>query len=254
MEESTDAVLRYSQGFAAVPDELIRDERTTPYHIAVFAALAMHANSDSRAWPSINRLASLCGAGRTKVKETISDLESFGWIRRQRRWNAELGRYDANVYHLSRSVQGRSSHDPGVGHEATQGRSPRDQELDPLNQTHKNHLESGKPDITVATADAVIDYLNVKSGKSFRHTETNRKLVGARLSEGFTQADCERVIDTKCEAWKGTEMDRYLRPETLFRVSKFESYLNEKSESQQKAERRAEIERIVAETQQKGIA
>ncbi|NCB45345.1 MAG: hypothetical protein EOM59_22360, partial [Clostridia bacterium] len=36
------------------------------------------------------------------------------------------------------------------------------------------------------------------------------------------------VIDKKCAQWKGTDMDKYLRPSTLFNASKFEGYLNEK--------------------------
>ena len=34
------------------------------------------------------------------------------------------------------------------------------------------------------------------------------------------------VIDTKAKEWMGTDMEKYLRPETLF-GSKFENYLNQ---------------------------
>ena len=37
------------------------------------------------------------------------------------------------------------------------------------------------------------------------------------------------VIDNKVSSWKGTEWEKYLRPETLFCASKFQGYLNEKS-------------------------
>ena len=33
------------------------------------------------------------------------------------------------------------------------------------------------------------------------------------------------MIDKKCNEWLGTDMEKYLRPETLF-GTKFESYLN----------------------------
>ena len=39
--------------------------------------------------------------------------------------------------------------------------------------------------------------------------------------------DFKKVIDKKCAEWKGGDMEKYLRPETLFKRSKFESYLNE---------------------------
>ena len=35
------------------------------------------------------------------------------------------------------------------------------------------------------------------------------------------------VIDKKFEEWHGTDMEKFLRPETLF-TGKFESYLNQK--------------------------
>ena len=41
--------------------------------------------------------------------------------------------------------------------------------------------------------------------------------------------DFKRVIDTKTAEWKGTDMEQYLRPETLFSASKFEGYLNQRT-------------------------
>lgn len=73
----------------------------------------------------------------------------------------------------------------------------------------------------------VVDYLNSVAGKSYRSsTKKTRDHIKARLNDGFTVADMKRVIDTKSAQWKGTDMDRFLRPETLF-AGKFEGYLNE---------------------------
>lgn len=72
----------------------------------------------------------------------------------------------------------------------------------------------------------IIDYLNLKTGKSFRaSSKTTKEHINARLSEGFTVDDFKRVIDHKTEQWlNDAKMSEYLRPETLF-CSKFESYL-----------------------------
>lgn len=73
----------------------------------------------------------------------------------------------------------------------------------------------------------IIDYLNSRCGT--RYTEKNkqtRKDIHARLEEKFTEEDFHTVIDKKCNEWIGTEMERYLRPQTLF-GTKFESYLNQ---------------------------
>ncbi|MBF1005864.1 MAG: conserved phage C-terminal domain-containing protein [Lachnospiraceae bacterium] len=75
----------------------------------------------------------------------------------------------------------------------------------------------------------VIDYLNTKTGSSYRATtEANIKPIRARLNDGFTVEDCKKVIDTKSGQWlNNPDMVKYLRPATLFSPSKFEGYLNE---------------------------
>ena len=74
----------------------------------------------------------------------------------------------------------------------------------------------------------IINYLNVKAGKRFKSTiQKTQSLIRARMNEGFSVDDFKTVIDKKCAEWSGTDMDKYLRPETLF-GTKFESYLNSK--------------------------
>ena len=75
-------------------------------------------------------------------------------------------------------------------------------------------------------ADTVIDYMNSVSGKKYRHIKSNRDRVLARLGEGYSVEDCKTVVKKMWDAWKNTEMEQYFRPETLFRPTKFEGYLN----------------------------
>ena len=74
----------------------------------------------------------------------------------------------------------------------------------------------------------IIDYLNQKTGSSFRPAAAaSKRAISARLNEGFTVPDFRDVIDEKSRQWIGNEtMERYLRPQTLF-GNKFESYLQE---------------------------
>lgn len=72
----------------------------------------------------------------------------------------------------------------------------------------------------------IIEYLNTISGRAFKFTDSNIRIIKARLNEGHTIEDCKKVLDTK---WADKEFDKkYFRPSTLFRPSKFEGYLNEK--------------------------
>lgn len=75
----------------------------------------------------------------------------------------------------------------------------------------------------------VISYLNTVLGTKYSYkTQKTQTCIKARLNENgnFTVDDFKTVIDKKCKEWKGTEMERYLRPETLF-GTKFEGYLNQ---------------------------
>ena len=80
---------------------------------------------------------------------------------------------------------------------------------------------------------SVIDYLNEKTertGKD-RYSSTSIKtktLIKSRLREKYELEDFKIVIDKKCKEWLGTDMEKYLRPETLF-GNKFESYLKQKT-------------------------
>lgn len=110
---------------------------------------------------------------------------------------------------------------------------PSDVSID-KNRLDKNRLDkvkdilSGKPDFAGQRIE-IIKYLNEKTGKEYRHSsKANARLIDARLNEGYTVDDFKHVIDVKTEEWKGTDMEAYLRPETLFGATKFEGYLNQK--------------------------
>lgn len=77
-----------------------------------------------------------------------------------------------------------------------------------------------------AEADEVIDYLNMRTGTKYRHVDSTRKHIQARLKEGFSVQDCKDVIDKKCVEWMNSDMEKYLRPQTLFNSEKFQNYLN----------------------------
>lgn len=79
-----------------------------------------------------------------------------------------------------------------------------------------------------ASISQIVDYLNQKSGKTFRATtKATQSLIKTRLKEGFTVDDFMKVIDIKVQKWnKDKKMQDYIRPATLF-GTKFESYLNE---------------------------
>lgn len=77
----------------------------------------------------------------------------------------------------------------------------------------------------------IVKYMNEMFGTQYRDsTRKTRELIIARLNEGFREEDFYEVIHKKWQDWKGTKMEQYLRPQTLF-GTKFEAYLNQSVKS-----------------------
>ncbi len=84
-----------------------------------------------------------------------------------------------------------------------------------------------EPHIDLETFKEIISYLNEKAGTKYRASGSKtQRLIKARFNDGFNDEDFRKVIDIKVAEWSGTDMAKYLRPETLF-GTKFESYLNQ---------------------------
>lgn len=92
-------------------------------------------------------------------------------------------------------------------------------------ETTNNNILS--PSSTAYPYRDVINYLNQQTDKHYKSTtKKNQTVIRARTDEGFTLDDFIKVIDNKVSEWKDTDMEKYLRPETLF-GTKFEGYLNQ---------------------------
>jgi uncharacterized phage protein (TIGR02220 family) len=102
-----------------------------------------------------------------------------------------------------------------------------------INKNVKNDKNVKKESKTIVEKEPldsvvmVINYLNQKSGKKFSSkSEANRKIIRARFLDGFVIEDFFKAIDNQCREWSGTSMGKFIRPETLFRASKFDGYVN----------------------------
>lgn len=87
--------------------------------------------------------------------------------------------------------------------------------------SNSNSIINNNKDIAIS----VLEYLNEQAGTHFKPIESNLKFINARLKD-YTEEDLKAVVDKKVADWKGGEMQMYLRPETLFNATKFETYHN----------------------------
>lgn len=113
---------------------------------------------------------------------------------------------------------------------------PSDNQMDTQDRLGKDSI--GYKDIveqspTPLPYKEIIDYLNAKTNSHYKSTaKSTQTKIKARIKEGATVEDFKLVIDIKSSQWMGDpKMEAYLRPETLFAPSHFESYLNEAKRS-----------------------
>ena len=171
---------------------------------------------------SIAGLCTLSKDGRDSVMIALKELESFGYLVRIKTTDEKghFSGYDYNVYEEPQTgkplTEAPCSENPNTG-------KPNTENPQQLNTKYtKTSIELN------TNIKYIVDYLNQKTNSAYRpNTPKTVSLIKARLSEGFTVDDFKKVIDTMTAEWKGTDMEKFLRPETLF-GTKFEGYLNRK--------------------------
>ncbi|WP_225357740.1 conserved phage C-terminal domain-containing protein [Limosilactobacillus reuteri] len=96
----------------------------------------------------------------------------------------------------------------------------------------KGQAQPAQPSIAAQRRE-VVEYLNQKTGKHFKpDADGNKRIIEPRLKEDYTVDEMKKVIDNMYSLWHGVTFrngelgDNYLKPETLFRSSKIDGYLN----------------------------
>jgi len=78
-------------------------------------------------------------------------------------------------------------------------------------------------------ARVALAHLNEAAGRHFRETDVNLRLIQCRLDEVKGDLPGVRMmIDRMVMKWRGTEYSDFLRPETLFRQSRFGGYYDDR--------------------------
>lgn len=102
---------------------------------------------------------------------------------------------------------------------------------------------AGKADESKINYKEFINWFNEQTGKGFKDVESNRKLIRARLNEGFTKSELALVVKFKSQKWKDdVKMSDYLRLNTLFAPSHFNDYLNEAIAFNKKSSNKSQVD------------
>lgn len=168
---------------------------------------------------SLAGLATLSSDGISATRSAIKELEEHGYlIRRPIRKDGKICDWEYLIFE-----------NPQEANQVKGNLLLENQQVENRTQLNTNQLNtksSNNKELNTKEYKYIVEYLNKKAETNYRATsKATQSHIKARLAEGFTLENFYSVIDKKCAEWKGTDMEKYLRPETLF-GSKFENYLN----------------------------
>ena len=190
-----------------IPREVWLDKRLNALDKVILTEIDSLDNEEDGCFANNEYLAEFCQCSTKTVTRAITKLKTFSYIY-EKSFNGRQ--------RLLKSSLDKMSRQPRQNVQADYSKCPGSIIKD-------NNINNNIEDYIY-----IINYLNQTIGSHYRYqSKATQRLIKARLNEGYTREDFETVIDKKAAKWKGTEMEQYLRPETLF-GTKFEGYLNEK--------------------------
>lgn len=190
-----------------IPKEVWLDTRLNALEKIILTEIDSLDMSDKGCYASNKYIADFCQCSETKVSTAISKLIEYGYL------------YVKSFDGRQRTLKSRLSNFERQELKSCNSAFENLQESNTYKNTNKNTKNK-------ELYTAILTRLNEKAGTNYRaSSKATQGHINARLAEGYTVEDFYSVIDKKCAEWKGSEMEKYLRPETLF-GSKFENYLN----------------------------
>ena len=201
-----------------IPKDVWMDKNLSALDKVILMEIDSLDISDNGCFASNEYLADFCLCSARKVSDSINKLIKLGYV--------SAVSFDGRQRHL-RSRLAKSARQTSKNCEAES------QILLHNNIDNKSENKIDNKDIVELPRQRIpyyeiVDLLNKAVNAQYRATNRKtREKIQARFNEGFTFEDFVTVIQKKTTEWKGTDMEKYLRPETLF-GTKFEGYLNQK--------------------------
>lgn len=201
-------------------------------------------------------------ADRT-IRRYLKQLEDEGWIKSELRSEMKYDRTKSYMVNLEKYEETEIG--DCIGHKGQsigqidQSNGTDGQPITPLSTSLST---SSKEEEYIVEKDfflQVVQKLNQESGRAYKPgSRKTKSCIQARVNEGFTMEDFERVIEFQVAEWKDDPaMKKYIRPETLF-GNKFEGYLQnalaqvgqrEKEETGEKSRYREDYEKYLEHVQ-----
>lgn len=231
-----------SEGFTKMPNSILAALMVTNLSkhegrvLSCIAKNTLQFHKDM-AWVSGSLICKDTGLSKSRVSEALNKLISRGIVIKEGRnigINLDVNQWDSEPTCTTESKQkvpqNRNKSSVKVEPEVPQNRNSEFRETG-NNKEIINKEISNKEKTSSAVAQQareVIRHLNTASGRKFKGSKADIATISARLREGFTVDELNRISDYKNAEWgKDPRWSKYLRPETLFAAKHTDSYLNE---------------------------
>lgn len=241
--------LNMREGYSAIPRGIIRSSKISFGAKVVYGLLLDHAWNKDYCYPSIETISEYCGISERALYKYISELKEKGLLEVKRRGLGKtnlyiLKRLENNDYTWERNNEEEESSvqemnidtEAEVNFNSVQEVKQTSDKYKRSNKDKRNKNKKREGENTSPKKEKeqmikdVLDYLNNKTGRRFRKDVNG--FISGRIEEGYSLDDFKHVIDVKVEEWLNDDkMEAYLRPQTLFRPSNFESYYYQKKKS-----------------------
>ena len=202
------------KGFLWIRYDVFDNDNLSGSDMMVYAVLMRYMNNETKkCFPSISTLASQARLHKDTVIKSLKKLEGEQLI--------YVTKDDGKVNHYL-LLEPTSRKNP-TGRNGIQHQSELEQRT--ILKDNTNNILCATPEQKEIIAH-LNEILGLKNPKGFKDTnQQTLKLLNARLKD-YTKGDVIAVIDIMAKKWLGTEWQMFLRPQTLFNVNKFESYVN----------------------------
>ena len=225
---------QYQKGFTTVDNVVLNDTNLSWKAKGLFVYLWSQADE----WDFYETEVAKHSTDKVgSLKSGLKELEQQGYLKRKRTRD-EKGKFIGNEWILSDNPMFKNPtlDNPTLDNPMLENHT--------LTNTNNNNINNNKDESNSAKENKdkkssnennkynfdykkFFDFFKETTGKRYTATNNNKKLINARLNEGATKQDFYLITKHKAIQWKDNDMNKWLKPSTLFIPKHFEDYLNE---------------------------
>lgn len=211
------------------------DKRLKANEKLLFSEITALSNKNGYCTAKNSYFARLYDVAVETVSRWVSHLVKYGYLKREEiRGNKTNEIIERKLYPITNpKIEDDSDRFCGTGGIDKKINTPIDEKIkenitsiNNINISDKDNSESNNKNRF--NYSKLINSINEAANTNFRNSSNNRKLIHARLADGYTEEELIKVIKFKANQWKDNEkMKKYIVLTTLLRPSNFDKYIQE---------------------------